>query len=61
MSTIGPSPIAHVGGGLSPASLLDDSGHAAKWRKATISMVERGYASYLHWLERARPVSGETR
>jgi hypothetical protein len=37
--------------GLSTASLLEETGHAAKWRTATIGMVERGYASYLHWLE----------
>jgi site-specific recombinase XerD len=37
--------------GISPASLLDDTGHAAKWPAATVSMVERGYASFLHWLE----------
>jgi integrase len=37
--------------GLSPASLLDETGHAAKWRPATISLVERAYASFLYWLE----------
>jgi integrase/recombinase XerD len=37
--------------GLSPASLLDVTGHAAKWREGTISKVGRAYATYLHWLE----------
>jgi integrase len=37
--------------GVLPASLLDKTGHAAKWRRATVSMVGRGYASFLHWLD----------
>jgi integrase len=37
--------------GLSPASLLDRTGHAVKWRPATVSKVGRGYASFLHWLD----------
>jgi integrase len=37
--------------GLSPASLLDDTGHAAKWRPATCSKVGRAYATYINWLD----------
>lgn len=36
--------------GLSPASLLDDTGHAAKWRSASVSKVGRAYATYFNWL-----------
>jgi integrase/recombinase XerD len=37
--------------GLSPASLLHGTGHAAKWRPATRSKVGRAYATYLGWLD----------
>lgn len=37
--------------GLSPASLLDETGHAAKWRRDTVSKVGRAYATYLNWLD----------
>lgn len=40
--------------GLSPLSLLDDTGRAAKWRPATISKVGRAYATYLNWLDLTR-------
>jgi integrase len=45
--------------GVSPASLLDKNGHAAKWRLATVSMVERAYASFLHWLEDSGQLKAE--
>lgn len=37
--------------GLSPPSLLDDTGHAAKWRPATVLKVSRAWAAFLNWLD----------
>jgi site-specific recombinase XerD len=37
--------------GLSPASLLGPTGHAAKWRPETAKKSSRGWATYLNWLD----------
>lgn len=37
--------------GLSPASLLHSTGHAARWRPGTISKISRAHACFLNWLD----------
>ena len=37
--------------GLAPTSLLDRTGHAAKWRPETATKNARGWGTYLNWLD----------
>lgn len=37
--------------GLSPASLLDATAHAAKWQQETAIKNSRGWATYINWLD----------
>ena len=46
--------------GLSPASLLDDTGHAATWRPGTVSKVGRAWATLLRWLELTGQLGNDT-